>query len=147
MQFYPENKSNNSVFEELLALKDTLPLQRKEICYKNKPTVSPVVGDIILRPLVTFINGDWEDCWENRAFHKTERGTYSLRVDMHNNNCPGYSVSLSKGSGQMCFSHKQPPSDWTHFEVKAVSKNGKSLFVEPVCQSANELVAIYEKGK
>jgi len=146
MQFYPESMSTNPAFAELLALKETLPMQRKEVCYNNKPLTSPAIGDIILRPLVTFINGDWEDAWGNRPFQKTDRGTYSLRVDMHNKSCPGYSVSLSKNSGQMCFSHKCPPSDWTHFEVKSVSKNGKTLFVEPVCQSANELVSIYEKG-
>jgi len=147
MQFYTESKSENLVFSELLSIKDTLPLQRKPICYSNKPVTSPVVGDVILRPLVTYIDGDWEDTWGNKAFQKTDRGTYSLRVDTRNKNCPGYSASLSESSGQMCFSYKKPPNEWTYFEVKSVSKNGKTLFVEPICESVNNLIDIYKKGQ
>jgi len=136
---------NESVMANLLKLKNTLPIQRKEICYTNRPVTSPGIGDIILRPIVTFLNGDWEDLWGNRDFQKTKRGTYSLRVDTFHKNCPGYSVSLSKNKGQVCFSDKMPPADWTHFKVKGISKNGKSLFVEPVHASKEELISFYKK--
>lgn len=139
------NEVAESVFSKLLAIKDTLPIQKKEIHYTNRPSRSPDVGDIILRPAVTFLNGELDDMWNGKPFKKTDRGTYSMRVDSSNMNCPGYSVSLSDSKGQVCFSHKEPPKDWTHFKVTAVSKNGKSLFVEPVSGPVEELKLLYKK--
>lgn len=138
--------SLNNFAADLASIRESLPVQKKIVMYKTSQS-TPKVGDIIVRPINVYTNGEWTDRWKNNAFKKTTKGSYMLKATWKLKTSPGMSVGAPNKEGFVCFSQKKPLPNWLYFKVTKISTTGKVLFVEPVHGEVSSLLAIYDKAK
>lgn len=134
----------NNFAAELSAIRSSLPTQKKIVMFKSVQ-VKPKEGDIIVRPLSVYTNGEWNDRWKNKMFKKTSEGSYMMKATQKVKTSPGMSVVGPTEEGIVCFSDKKPSPNWIYFKIVKISTSGKVLFVEPVNGDVTDLIAIYNK--
>jgi len=136
----------NNFASELSALRVSLPVQKKIVMYKSTQ-VKPKVGDIIVRPLSVYTNGEWTDRWKNKMFKKTSEGSYMLKATWKMKTSPGLSAEEPNKDGFVCFSKKKPSPNWLFFKIIRISASGKVLFVEPEHGDVSTLLDMYKHFK
>lgn len=108
--------------------------------YEYKKSPSPVVGDIIIRPAIGYIDGHFEP--KHVTLQRTTKGTYMFKAHRLYRNTvvksmvshtEHYIVGSPTLAGELvCFTTTDEiPKHWTHFEVVAVGKKERVLFVTP----------------
>lgn len=117
--------------------------------YEYKKSPNPAVGDIIIRPAIGYIDGHFEP--KHVTLQKTAKGPYMFKAHRLYRNTvvksmvshtEHYLVGSPTLAGELvCFTTSNNiPNNWTHFEVVAVGKKGKVLFVAP---RVGNLMAFY----
>lgn len=138
-----EASKDTNPFSDLVDLKELLPQQKKEIKYV-KPTKKFEFqkGMSIVRPMITYTTGEYEDRGDEVVFKLTDKGSYMFFADAHNEYCPN---PVAANSGMACFTFDRVESGWTHFIVIKVAASGRALFVEP-CYGSTEIFKFYGVG-
>ena len=103
------------------------------------------VGDRIWRPVAVFPSyAEPSKTVLTVKFEKTEKNSYMCwvyRSDKINNEFKYYAQDL--GKGLVCFLKEEPKDDWTCLQVTGKSKNGKSIFAQPVYGDMDELLEVW----
>jgi hypothetical protein len=124
--------------EEAKKLFDSLVQPKRG--YEHKKIPNPVVGSIIVRPAIGYNDGRFEP--KHVILQKTTKKSYMFKAHRLYRNTvvksmvshtPHYIVGSPTLVGELvCFTVTEDiPKNWTYFEVVAVGKKGKVLFVRP----------------
>jgi hypothetical protein len=143
-----------SPFSSLATLKAQLKVQKVLLRPNMKSfdtcrlSASPKIGDNIVRPVNFYTTGEKEFAdMDDVPFEATEHNgqtTYMFKAmtsfSYYTNN---RIIGDASGKGAVCFCKKDIPKDCIGFKVTGISKNGKTLFVEPMRGDITMLINLY----
>ncbi len=144
MEIEAEKAFQGSGFESLASIKEYLPI--KEEVKLNPNTVKKgelSKGSKIVRPVLLYTTGKKEIL--NPKFEKTERGSYLIKANYGYEYFTKHYIASndSKYRHTICFCDGDIPDDWIYFEVKGLTKNGRTAFVRTVTGTEDQLFLHY----